>query len=88
MEEFHRDRVPVTSSQSFLGRNWQTDSTIEVKSETSWIDKTVFIRGKKTEDLLLPGFMIYNIMVLKAVWYWYKVYIYIYQSNIIDSPEK
>ena len=35
MEEFHRDREPVTSSQSFLGRNWQTDSTIEVKSEKS-----------------------------------------------------
>lgn len=88
MEEFHRDCVPVHSSQSFLGRNWQTDSNIDMKSEKSWIDETVFIKGKKTEDLILPGFMIYNIIVVKAVWYWCKVYIYIYQSNIIDSPEK
>ena len=88
MEEFHRDCVPVPSSLSFLGRNWPTDSNIDVKSEKSWIDETVFIKGKKTEDLILPGFMIYNIIVVKEVWYWYKVYIYLYQSNIIDSPEK
>lgn len=72
MEGFDRDGVPVASSQSFLGRNWQTDSNIYVKSEESRIDEPAFKRGKKIENLTLPDFKIYNTAIIKSLWYWYK----------------